>query len=325
MKPTIKFLIFTAAALGLFLLCVSAGSTFISPLRIPEILAGGPGSVEYRILADLRIPRILMALVVGASLSVSGVLFQAVLKNPLADPYTTGVSGGAAVGATVAIAFSMSYFLVALLAFGGSLFAVSFVYAVSRYRGLSGTALVLAGIALSVLLSSAVLLVFAFSRAEYVHKALLWLMGDLSIARYAVVLRMAVVSLLLAGLSFLYRRHLNVISFGDEFAHGLGVSRGDIVNIFWIASLLAAISVSLAGVIGFVGLLVPHVMRFLFGPDHNRLIPASALGGAVFLMAADTLGRMLVPPYDIPAGIITGFAGGLFFLVLVIRKGGAYR
>ncbi|HPB80556.1 MAG TPA: iron ABC transporter permease [Spirochaetota bacterium] len=324
MKTGIKILLFTAAACGIFVLCVSAGSVFISPFRIPEILSGGAGSVEYRILVDLRIPRILMALVVGASLSVSGVVFQAVLKNPLADPYTTGVSGGAAVGATVAIAFSMSYFLVALLAFGGSLCAVSFVYAVSRYRGLSGTALVLAGIALSVLLSSAVLLVFAFSRADYVHKALLWLMGDLSIAKYAVVMRMAVVSLLLTGLGFLYRRHLNIISFGDEFAHGLGVSRGDIVNLFWIASLLAAISVSLAGVIGFVGLLVPHVMRFMFGPDHSRLIPASALGGAVFLMGADTLGRVLVPPYDIPAGIITGFAGGLFFLVLVIRKGGAY-
>ncbi len=301
------------------LLSLSAGPMAVSPLKIPSLLLPGPESVERAVLMSFRLPRLMMALVIGSSLAVSGAVFQAVMKNPLADPYTTGVSGGAAIGATAAIACSLGYSYVALFAFCGATGAVLIVYGLTRLRRLDGTGMVLAGIALSFILSSGVLLVFALSRAEYVHRALLWLMGDLSLARYESVVRALPAAAALMALAFLLHRRLDIISFGEEFAMGLGVGRGDVLNLFWIASLLAALCVSLAGVIGFVGLIVPHFMRPLTGPSHRFLIPASALGGALLLALTDALGRMIAPPYEIPAGIITGFFGGLFFLLMLLR------
>lgn len=314
---TLKFaalIIAGALALGISL---ALGSMMLSPREVLHALFKQSDSVASLIVCKLRLPRIAMAMIVGASLSVSGVMFQSLMRNPLADPYTVGVSGGAAIGATIAIVLSLSFPLIAVFAFIGSILAITAVYGISRKRRFGTTSLILGGIALSFVLSSGVLLIFSFSRAEQVHRALMWLMGDFSIARYAVLPHMAAFSFVLMGFSMLYHRHLNILSFGADFAKNLGVTGADVRTIFWSASLLAAVSVSLAGVIGFVGLIIPHICRNIFGAGHLRLMPSAALGGGIFLTLCDTAGRTVALPYEIPAGVITGFAGGLFFLLLI--------
>lgn len=322
MKGTVRLALFLLAGATLLVLSLSLGSTVISPAKAWKALTGDGSSLDYLILVNLRIPRVLMALLVGSSLAVSGALFQSLLKNPLSDPYTVGVSGGAAFGATVAIALSLGNFFITLFAFGGSLLAVSLVYALSRKRIFSGESLILTGLAVSFILSSGVLLIFTLVRAESVHRALLWLMGDLSLARYDLLGSMGLFPAALILLAMAYSRHLNIISFGEEFSRNLGVRDRDIRNLFWIASLLSALSVSMAGTIGFAGLIVPHMMRSLFGPHHARLLPASAVGGGIFVMACDAFGRSVHPPYEIPVGIITGFLGGIFFLFILLRRSG---
>lgn len=325
MRLSLKTAALLATGLAILLLALCAGTSFIPPGKVIAIMSGLDQSAERGIVMGLRLPRALMALVIGASLAVSGTLFQALLRNPLSDPYTIGVSAGAAFGSTVAVIAGTSHAWIVLGAFAGGIAATMLVYALARRLRLGSTALILGGISLGFILSSCVLLLFAVSRAEEVHKALLWLMGDLSIARYRLLGRVAVLSLLLLAMSFFYSRHLNILSFGESFAANLGVERGAVNNIFWIASLLSAVSVSLGGVIGFVGLIVPHAMRALVGPDHRALLASSALGGGFFLLLCDTLGRSLAPPFEIPVGIITGIAGGIFFLALLVRKGGFGR
>ncbi len=317
----LKYIAIFILGIAVIMLSLSFGTTFISPAEMVKA-AGGAGNDAFRILVSLRIPRLVMTLVVGASLAVSGVLFQSILKNPLADPFTIGVSSGASLGACFGIIFSLSNNFILLGAFAGGIAASSLVYLISKLRRFGSSSLILAGISLSFILWAGVLLIFALSPSQQVHKALMWLMGDLSIARYNMLYRAAPLSLLVILSSLIYHRHLNIIAFGDELAHTMGVTTRDIRNIFWLAAILAAISVSLAGIIGFVGLIIPHITRALFGPDHKRLIILSGAIGALFLAACDTLGRTIAPPYEIPIGVITGFIGGIFFLVLMIRKGG---
>ncbi len=313
-------MIVAAAVLVLLLVSLSLGTRVISPADMADIVLRGPGSAEYTILVKLRLTRALLAMVIGASLAVSGTVFQSVLKNPLADPYIIGVSGGAALGATVGIVSGAGQYAVAAAAFAGSIAAISTVYLLSKRMSLGSTALILSGIALGFILSAAVLLIYALSRSDEIHRALLWLMGDLSGARYEMLNAMGAVTLILMAAVMMFHKHLDIISMGARFSKNLGVTEGNMRALFWIASLLAAVSVSLAGVIGFVGLIVPHLMRNIFGPRHLRLVPAAAAGGALFLLASDTIGRSLVPPYEIPVGIITGFLGGAFFLVFMIRR-----
>ncbi|TAL35034.1 MAG: iron ABC transporter permease [Spirochaetes bacterium] len=324
MKPAEKTIL-TAALIAVsgaaVVLSLSLGSTFISPYALIQALGGDRDSIEFIILTKLRLPRLFMALAVGASLAVSGALYQSLLRNPLADPYTIGVSGGASLGATVAIVASLSAAWVVFAAFTGAIAVIAAVYLLARRLRMGNTPLILGGIALSFIFSSAVMLLFSVSRAEQVHRALMWLMGDLGIARYAILLPGSLLALALAVLSWAHARQLDILSFGESFAKGLGVSRAEIVRIFWIGSMLAAVSVALAGVIGFVGLIVPHVVRLVSGPGHRRLLPYSALAGGAFLALADAAGRAIVPPYEIPAGVITGFFGGIFFLGLLLARG----
>lgn len=302
------------------ILSLSLGTITLSPWEVVKTISGAITSVNHTILINVRIPRIIMSLIIGASLSVSGVIFQAILRNSLADPYVIGVSGGGALGASIAIIFSFHFNLVVLFAFTGSFLAVTLVYLISRRMKFGTTSLILTGIALSFIFSSSVLLLFALAEPDKVHRAINWLMGDLSTARIDFLEEMGIVSFVLIGVSLFFHRHLNVISFGEAFSKKLGVSKISTHLLFWIASMLAAISVSMCGVIGFIGLIVPHMMRALYGPHHRVLLPASALVGAFFLMSMDTIGRSIAPPYEIPVGVITGFVGGLFFIILMVKK-----
>jgi len=316
-KSAVKILCGIAAASVLVALSVMCGTRFYTPAELLDILSSDRSSPAFSVIVNLRVPRILMTLAVGASLSVSGTVFQAILKNPLADPYLIGVSSGAACGAAIAIVLSLDYVWIMVFSFIGSLAVIFVVFLLSKRLKLGSTPLILSGVALGFILSSTVLLIFAVSRAEKVHQAVMWLMGDFSIARYDMLPLMGVLSILLIGLVFCYRKHLDVISIGELYAHNLGITPFSVRVLFWSAAFLAALSVSLCGVVGFVGLIVPHVARKAVGPLHAVLIPSAAIGGAFFLMAADTLGRSLAVPYEIPVGIVTGFAGGLFFLFFI--------
>jgi iron complex transport system permease protein len=321
MRKSCKIILLILLAVISVLFALSLGRYFISPLSIIDMLINGDETGFLEIIIELRLPRLLMALIIGASLAVSGVVFQAILKNPLAEPFLIGVSSGAALGASFAIVFYLSVFYIALGAFAGSIVSAFFVFMLSKRRNFGSSSLILSGISLSFVMWSTVLLVFAFSPSQEVHKAMLWLMGDLSIGRYQLVYRAFPFCLFLILLSYRYYRELNIISFGESFAESSGVSATDIRKLFWISSILAAMSVALAGVIGFVGLIIPHVVRKIFSANHKSLIWISAFVGAVFLVICDILSRTLAPPYVIPIGIITGFAGGIFFLIMMIRGG----
>ncbi len=320
MRARYKALILLAAGLVLVAASLSLGTKTITPSGMARALIEGPGSVDYSILVGLRLPRILLAMVIGASLAVSGTVLQSVLKNPLADPYIVGVSGGAAVGATAAIVSHAGPHVVSAAAFAGSVVSISCVFLLSRRMRLGSTGLILSGIALGFILSSSVLLIYAMARSDQIHRAMLWLMGDLSGARYDMLNRLGIISLLLVLAVMAFHRHLDVISMGERFSKSLGVTGLDVGALFWISSLLAALAVSLAGVVGFVGLIVPHFMRNIFGPSHLRLVPAAAAGGALFLLVSDAIGRSIAPPFEIPVGVITGFLGGGFFLIHMIRR-----
>lgn len=320
MNTAIRFFAAILLMFAVCVVCLSVGSVAVSPLDVIRAFTGPEGGAAD-IVRYVRLPRLLLCFAVGASLALSGAIFQAVLKNPLADPFLTGVSGGAAFGAAVAIIISTNFFFVSVFAFLGSLFAVSTVYVLSRLRGFGRTSMVLAGLAISFVLSSGVLLLFSLLRSDEVHRVLMWLMGDLSSARFGITFSVAAFSSAMFVLLLFYHRRLDIIAFGDAFAHSLGVARTDVFMLFWLGALLAAFPVAVAGVIGFVGLVVPHIARFFFGPRHLSLLPASYLFGAMLLALADALGRSIAPPYEVPAGVLLGFFGGLFFLILLLKRG----
>ncbi|MFC1670620.1 FecCD family ABC transporter permease [Spirochaetota bacterium] len=321
MKKTYKYIILILSGMAIVVLSLSLGSTFISPSDIFDALMGSGHLNEQKIILSLRIPRLIMAVIVGASLAVSGVIFQSILKNPLASPYTLGIASAANLGACIGIILFAGTVFITLGALAGGVGISFIIYLLSIRKRFSSISLILSGVAFHFMLSSIVLVIFSLSPANQAHKAIMWMMGDLSVAHYTMLWKAAPFCIIVILLSYIYYRHLNVISLGNEFAHTLGVTKRDVQNLFWIASILAAVSVSLAGTIGFVGLIVPHVARNLFGPDHRRLIPLSAVMGSLFLVLCDTVGRSIVPPYELPIGAITGSFGGIFFLIMMIRRG----
>ena len=276
--------------------------------------------VAQTIIWQIRFPRIILALFVGAALASCGATLQGILRNPLAEPYTLGVSGGAALGATLGIILGAGGVYLPLFAFVGSSLSIFLVYTIAARKHFSNPTLILGGVILSFLFSSCVLLILAVSRAEKVHSTILWLMGDLSSAGN--VLIKTIPFFILPGIVILmvFGRDLNILTLGEEKATHLGIEVESIKRIlFIITSLLTAVCVAASGIIGFVGLIVPHFMRYISGPDHRTLLPAAALGGAIFLILCDTLARTLIRPVELPVGVITGILGGLFFLNFLIR------
>ncbi|HNX58571.1 MAG TPA: iron ABC transporter permease [Spirochaetota bacterium] len=305
------------AAIVILTICASAGATFILPWKA---LSSTADPSVREIFLMLRIPRTLAAFVVGASLGVSGALFQSVLRNPLADPYTIGVSGGASLGAAAGIIAGLPYPTVTLLSLGGGM-AVSFaVNTFARRQNASPSSIILAGVSMSLILSSGVTLLFALGESRSVHKALLWLMGDFSLARISFLIPTAGASAVLIAAAFLYGPHLDLMTYGPKYARGSGVSRADTAAVFWIASTLTALAVSLCGVVAFAGLVTPHIARRIVGQNHRLLIPSCAVAGGCFLAVCDTIGRCLANPYELPSGVVTGIAGGFFLLVLILGK-----
>ena len=310
------------------LFSVTVGSVKVRPSRSITILLqsilglkGGGTETEEAIILSLRFPRALLAGLVGAGLSVSGVIFQALLKNPLADPYILGVSSGAAVGAIVAILMGLSTlsFGLPLASFIGALLTILAVFYFGRQEGkIHPNTLLLAGVIIGSFLSALITFFISVSQKEELHTIIFWLMGDFSFSNYQTI-RIIFPYILLSFL-FLYSRarQLNLILSGEEDALQLGVNVENLRLISYLsASLLTAASVSVCGLIGFVGLIVPHSVRLIFGPDHRLLIPSSALVGASFLIASDMFARTLLAPIELPVGVITATFGGPFFIYLL--------
>ncbi len=289
---------------------------------------------DEQILFAIRLPRVLGAALVGAALSAAGVLFQGLLRNPLADPYALGVSGGAALGGALGFLLSLSFsFLgfgtVPILAFLGAVLAMSLVYGLARVGGHAPVVnLLLAGFAISAIMGYAVSLLLILNDRLQLNlpRVYGWLLGGVSVTQWS---QLAVAGGMIgAGLAggWVLGRSLDAMGLGEEMAHQLGISvERDKRLVIVLGSLLTGAAVALAGLIGFVGLIAPHVTRLAIGPRHRLLLPAAALLGAAFLVLADLLARSLLPPIEIPVGILTAFVGGPFFLWLLRRERRGYR
>jgi len=289
-------------------------------------------STDYgMIVLDIRLPRILLGIVVGASLSVAGASFQALLRNPLADPYVLGVSSGAALGAIVALIIEghlnlspeMAGLITPIGAFIGAALTIAAVYVLGRRDGqIDSTTLLLGGIISASFLSAVIMMLMTTLSGNNLRGTAFWLMGDLSTPQPRSLLYFLSFGFIVAGGAiYTTASDLNLLLAGEKEAMHLGVDVPRVrIVVYLAASILTGLAVSVSGAIGYVGLLVPHVMRLIFGSDHRMLLPASALGGAIALVIADTLARTVTSPTDLPVGAMTAMAGAPLFIYLLRRK-----
>ncbi|NLY75394.1 MAG: iron ABC transporter permease [Firmicutes bacterium] len=280
-------------------------------------------SASRIIVLNLRLPRIILAAMVGAGLALTGAAFQGIFKNPLAEPYLLGISSGAALGAALTMAFGAGKIMfglgiVSVNAFIGAIGTGLIVYNIARVGPrLSAVTLLLTGTAVNILLTALISLIMTFKR-EQLAKIVMWTMGSVATADWRKVMIVAPAALGVMVVFNIFARDLNLILLGDDTAKSLGVEVEKVKKVLLLtATLMVSLIVSVSGVIGFVGLIVPHMIRLLFGPDHRALIPFSALGGAILMIICDTIARTIAPPNEIPVGVITAICGVPFFLALI--------
>lgn len=325
------FLPVVAALAGAIVVALGIGAVAIPPNRVIAALAGGGDPTDQAIIGQLRLPRVLGTDLVGAALAVAGVLLQGLLRNPLADPYVLGTSAGASVGAVAGLAFAgaLGFVVVPALAFAGALASIAIVWRLARVGAETPlVTLLLAGVVFSAFAGSIVtFLLLMHDRLQLRLASVLgWLMGGVSVVTWTqLAIAVALVAAALAAALVLAWR-LDALALGEETAANLGIDvERDKRWIVAIAALLTAAAVSLAGPIGFVGLIAPHAARIVVGPAHRRLVPAAALGGAIFVVLADLVARIALAPSELPIGVISGLIGGPFFFALLWRHRGAYR
>ena len=319
-------LIGVAAAVAL-VLAVSVGPSRLGLGELLSAIGGGGDASSRLILFDVRLARVLLAGCVGAALSVAGCAYQAVLRNPLADPYILGVSGGAALGAVIFIAAAPAAALTfsagrPVAAFVGALTTLIILFGLARFRGRTETtALLLTGVVLNAFDSAIIQFFVSAGDPARFQGTLSFLMGAMVSPPWSSLVTVAALCLIGVAAIGAHAHTLNLLALGDEEAGQLGVS---VERATWTiviaASLITAAAVAFTGIIGFVGLIVPHAMRRLFGADHRVLMPASAIGGAAVLMLADAAARTLLSPTELPVGVVTAIVGGPFFLVLLMQR-----
>lgn len=307
------------AALVGVLAALAIGSVAVTPGDVLAALSGSGEGTGARIVSELRLPRTLAGFVVGGLLALAGALMQVLLRNPLAEPYVLGISGGAAVGALLSILFGLGALWLSANAFAGALGTMLLVFAVAHGRGgWTPTRLLLTGVVIAAGWGALISFLLAVSPDRDLRGMLYWLMGDLAHAEAP--LGSAVVLLLGLAAAFALARPLNLLGRGDLQARALGVAVGPLrVGIYFLASLLTASAVTVGGSIGFVGLIVPHAVRLVVGADHRVLLPASVLAGGTLLVLADTLARVVIAPRQLPVGVLTAMIGVPIFLWLLHR------
>jgi len=325
----VSMLLAAFLVVGIVSLMTGSGDLSFSSLmrRLLSVFRGaeaGLDPVEKTILFSIRLPRILFAGIVGAALSAAGVIFQAILRNPLADPYILGISGGAATGAVLGILLGAAAipFGIAGLAFLGALFTIVVIFGVAGKRtDPQSNTLLLAGVIVNAFYSAVILFLLSVSSSDRLHSVLFWLMGDLSLAEGGEILFAGLFLLTGFVVMMLYARSLNLLLTGEETALQLGVNVEKIKKVLLVAaSITTAAAVSVSGTIGFVGLIIPHLLRLQLGPDHRLLLPASFLFGASFLAAADTIARTVMAPVELPVGVVTALCGAPYFIYLLYRR-----
>ena len=299
------------------MVAISIGAMSIAPSDIWNAISGGPESVPVLVVRTLRLPRVALAMLVGAGLGMSGAALQGTMRNPLAEPYLLGVSGGAAVGAVVATMFGFGTAVVPLAAFAGAIVAVFAAFFVARTTGSRGDprVLLMAGVIVGAFANAAIMVVLANAEPNVVRNALWWMMGSVSVGSWsqiAVLLGYLVVG---GGILIVIANQIDVLALGEESAASLGldVDRA-IQRVFLLSSLVAAATVAAAGLVGFVGLVVPHLVRAGGVRRSRPLLVGSAIVGAILVVLADLLGRILRPPAELPLGAVTALIGVPFFL-----------
>ncbi len=325
-KSKILRIIILLAGLGIIVglgtLCMGAADIPVYAVLRDLFLSKAVDPSSEAILFEIRLPRILMAAAIGATLSICGVVMQAILRNPLAEPFVLGLSGGAAVGAILFILLGIS---VAggsfLFSFIGAMVTLFLVLALSKRRtGFSTTRIILTGVIVNAFFTAFIMFVITTTSDELLYAILFWLYGDLSGSVYANVGILLAVLVPGFGVVYVFSRYLNILGVNEELGYQLGIEVEKVKYLLLIiVSILTAFTVSLGGIIGFVGLIVPHLMRMAFGNDHRLLLPTSALFGAIFMMLADTAARTIVYPSELPVGVITAFLGAPFFLMLMFK------
>ncbi len=321
------------------LLCLIILSTVMSvcsmigtqKVSLPAVLIGlldkQCQNTDYDIFVRVRVPRIIVAALVGAALAASGVALQAILRNPLAEPYILGISSGAALGAITAALLGASWRLwagspISAAAFLFALGTVWLVWLIGHLAGGSSViSLLLAGVVVNAFFSAVIMLLTNLLNSQQLRSTTLWLMGNITEKDFSTLLLSAILIVIgIFGL-FILCHKLNVLTFGRAEAQSLGVNPRAVTLIaFALASLVTAVAVGLSGLVGFVGLIVPHSVRLVFGPDHRQLLPASAIIGAAFVVACDTVARTIIAPAQLPVGVITAVVGGPVFLLLLARS-----
>jgi iron complex transport system permease protein len=288
--------------------------------------AQGLDATHTTIVLNIRMPRIFLALLVGTGLSVVGGTFQGMFRNSMADPYVLGISSGAALGATIGIVAGFDRMLlgvgfVAVCAFIGAILTTLLVYSIARVGSrLPAATLLLSGISLGFLMSSMVTVLMVFNRKQ-MDQIVFWIMGSFTAASWRHVAMLAPVVIAGSAAIIAFSRDLNALTTGDDVARSLGIEVETVKKILLIlSSVVVAACVSVSGIIGFVGLIIPHAVRLMLGSDHRVVLPFSAIGGALFMVFADTLARNLIPPAELPVGAITSLFGAPFFIYLLIKK-----
>ncbi len=314
-----------AAGVAAFILSFFLGSSGVSFGDFAQLVQGSADAAQANIFLNIRLPRALLAFLVGSALAVAGCSLQGVFKNPMAEPYTTGISAGAALGATISIALgfgvtSLGVSGTTLFSFAFALMAILIVYSISNIRGKVSTfSLLLSGFAVSSLLSSFTYFIMMINHDKLAN-IILWNFGSVSTASWEKFAIAVPIILVCCIVLMFYAKPMNILLHGDEISQSLGVDSQKVRrNMIILTSLLVAAAVSVSGIIGFVGLMVPHLLRLIVGPDNKKLLPLSFVGGGAFLLCADTIAKMVVPNTEMPVGIITAMFGVPFFIYLLRR------
>jgi len=314
-----KFLI----VLFLCLVGFFIANIFIGAVKVPADKIFEPAFFE---ILKLRLFRALLAVAAGAGLSVAGVILQTVLRNPLAEPYVLGVSSGAGLGAVIGLLFISIAIGVNIAAFGGGVITIFLVYKLARINGrMSSENMIIAGIIVNGFLSSILMFFVSNFSGSNIHSVVWWLLGNLQIYKITPVLTLILASIAGFLIACVFSRELNAISLGEEEARHLGIDTEKVKIILLLtATFVTSLTVSVCGIIGFSGLMMPHIARRITGPDHRILLPASALMGAAFLLLCDIFSKTMLAPKEIPIGVITSFIGVPFFIYILKKSGKAY-